>query len=104
MLVLRTNKMNAISSPGISDALLILFNLVYFVMTMILTSLFIERIWIGRTQWLILPLIALSLCLFLLHPPLFLHILKAVTGPFSIQGLMVVTGFGVLSGMVMSSL
>jgi len=96
--------MNAISSPGISDALLILFNLVYFVMTMILTSLFVERIWIGRSQWLILPMIALSVAVFFVHPALFLHIIQAVTGPFSIQGVLVVTGCGILSGMVTSSL
>jgi len=38
--------MNTISSPGISAALLILFNLLYFVFIMLLISLFIERIWI----------------------------------------------------------
>jgi hypothetical protein len=96
--------MNAISSPGIGAAFLILFNLLYFVLIMILSSLFIERIWIGRSQWVILPFIAFSFALFFLHPRMFLHIIEAVAGPFSIQGILVVTGFGILAGMVMSSL
>ncbi|WP_093883083.1 hypothetical protein [Syntrophus gentianae] len=83
---------------------MILFNLLYFVLIMTLTSLFIERIWIGRTRWLILPLITLSFGLFFLKPSLFLYILGAVAGPFSIQGMLVVTGCGILAGMAMSSL
>ncbi len=93
--------MNAISSPGIGDLFLILFNLLYFVLIMTLTSLFIERIWIGRTRWLILPLITLSFGLFFLKPSL---ILDAVAGPFSIRGMLVVTGCGILAGTAMSSL
>jgi len=96
--------MNTLSSPGIGAAFLILFNLLYFVLIMNLVSLFIERIWIGRSQWLILPMIALSVAVFFVHPALFLHIIQAVTGPFSIQGVLVVTGCGILSGMVTSSL
>lgn len=96
--------MNTVSSPGISAALLILFNLLYFVLIMLLVSLFIERIWIGRSKWIILPLITVSITIFILHPGLFLRILEAVTGSFSLQGILAITGFGILSGMVMSSL
>ena len=96
--------MNAVSSPGISVALLILFNLLYFVLIMLLMSLFIERIWIGRSRWIILPLVTLSLIIFAIHPGLFLRILEAVTGSFSLRGMLEITGFGILAGMVMSSL
>jgi hypothetical protein len=96
--------MNAVSSPGISVAFLILFNLIYFVLIMLLISLFIEKIWIGRSRWIILPLVTLSLIIFAIHPSLFLRILEAVTGSFSLRGMLAVTGFGILTGMVMSSL
>ena len=96
--------MNTLSSTGIGTALLILFNLLYFVMIMLLMSLFIERIWIGRSRWLILPLIVFSFTIFALHPGLFFRILEAVTGSFSLGGVLMITGFGILSGMVMSSL
>jgi len=105
ILGIKDNIMNTtIYSPGIGAAFLILFNLLYFVLIMLLVSLFIERIWIGRSQWMILPLIAISFTVFFLHPRLFLRIMEAVTGSFSISGLLVITGFGILSGMVMSSL
>ena len=96
--------MNTVSSPGISTALLILFNLLYFVLIMLLTSLFIERVWIGRSRWIILPLVGFSLVIFALHPGLFLRMLEVVTGSFSFRGLLTITGFGSLAGMVMSSL
>ena len=96
--------MNTVSSPGIGTALLILFNLLYFVAVMLLMSLFIERIWIGRSRWIILPVIAFSLVIFALHPGLFIRILETVTGPFSLRGMFAITGFGILAGMVMSSL
>jgi hypothetical protein len=96
--------MNTVSSPGIGTALLILFNLLYFVSIMLLISLFIERIWIGRSRWIILPLVVISFMIFAIHPNLFLHILEAVTGSFSLRGMLSITGFGILAGMVMSSL
>jgi hypothetical protein len=96
--------MNAVSSPGISAALLILFNLLYFVIIMLVMSLFIERIWIGRSRWIILPVIALSFVIFAFYPGLFLRILETVTGPFSIGGILAITGSGILAGMAMSSL
>ncbi|ABC77678.1 hypothetical protein [Syntrophus aciditrophicus] len=96
--------MNAIASTGIGTAFLILFNLLYFVLIMNLVSLFIERIWIGRSQWIILPVIAVSLVVFYVYPTLFRHIIEAVTGPFSISGLLIVTGLGMLAGMLASSL
>lgn len=96
--------MDTISSPGISAALLILFNLLYFVFIMLLMSLFIERIWIGRSRWIILPLVVFSIAIFALHPGLFLRILEAVTGSFSLGRILSITGFGILAGMVMSSL
>ena len=96
--------MNTVSSPGISTALLILFNLLYFVLIMLLTSLFIERVWIGRSRWIILPLVAFSIMIFALHPGLFLRMLEVVTGSFSFRGMLAITGFGSLAGMVMSSL
>ena len=85
-------------------ALLILFNLLYFVLIMLLMSIFIERIWIGRSRWIILPLVAVSLMIFAIHPGLFLRILEAVTGSFSLRGMLDITGLAVLAGMVMSSL
>jgi hypothetical protein len=96
--------MNAVSSPGIGAALLILFNLLYFVAVMLLMSIFVERIWIGRSRWIILPLIACSLAIFAFHPILFMRILETVTGSFSIWGMFAITGFGILAGMLMSSL
>jgi hypothetical protein len=96
--------MNTVSSPGIGAALLILFNLLYLVLITLLVSLFIEKIWIGRTRWLILPVISLSIVIFAFHPGLFLRILETVTGPFSIGGILAITGFGILAGMTMSSL
>ncbi|MGZ3596262.1 MAG: hypothetical protein ACXVAD_11885 [Syntrophales bacterium] len=96
--------MNTASSPGIGAALLILFNLLYFVAVMLLMSIFIERIWIGRSRWIILPLIAFSLMIFAFHPSLFPRILETVTGSFSIRGMFAITGFGILAGMLMSSL
>jgi len=96
--------MNAVSSPGIGAALLILFNLLYFVLITLLVSLFIERIWIGRSRWIILPVISLSFAIFAFHPALFLRILETVTGPFSLRGILAITGFGILAGMAMSSL
>ncbi|MGO9138030.1 MAG: hypothetical protein ACLP9S_10475 [Syntrophales bacterium] len=96
--------MNAVSSPGIGAALLILFNLLYFVVVMLLMSIFIERIWIGRSRWIILPLIAFSLLIFAFRPSLFLKILETVTGSFSTRRMFTVTGFGILAGMLMSSL
>ena len=96
--------MNTISSPGIGTALLILFNLQYFVFVTLLISLFIERIWIGRSRWIILPLAVFSIVIFALHPGLLLSLLEAVTGSFSLGRMLAITGFGILSGMVMSSL
>lgn len=96
--------MNVVSSPGIGTALLILFNMLYFVLVMLLMSLFIENIWIGKSRWIILPLIVFSCTILALHPGLFLRILEAVTGSFSLHGMLAITGFGILSGMVMSSL
>jgi uncharacterized membrane protein YqhA len=96
--------MNAVSSPGIGTALLILFNLLYFVTVMLLMSIFIERIWIGRSRWIILPVIAFLFIVFALYPRLFLRILQTVTGSFSIVRLFAITVFGILAGMVMSSL
>ncbi|MGA2330948.1 MAG: hypothetical protein ABSG75_04240 [Syntrophales bacterium] len=96
--------MNEVSSPGIGAALLILFNLLYFVAVVLLMSIFIERIWIGRSRWIILPVIAFSLVIFASHPGLFIGILTTVTGPFSLLGMFAITGFGILVGMVMSSL
>jgi len=96
--------MNAVSSPGIGTAFLILFNLIYLVMIMMLISLFIDRIWIGRSRWIILPVVAFSLATFGLHPGLFLHLIEAVTGSFSLRGMLVITGFGILAGMATSSL
>ena len=96
--------MNDVSSPGIGTALLILFNLLYFVSIMLLISLFIERIWIGRSRWIILPVVTFSFAIFVIRPGLFLNILEAVTGSFSMRGMLLITGFGILAGMVMSSL
>ncbi|MEN6317853.1 MAG: hypothetical protein ABFD82_03710 [Syntrophaceae bacterium] len=96
--------MNTIASPGLSTALLILFNLLYFILIMLLVSLFIERIWIGRSRWIILPLVFISFSIFIFRPNLFLRILEAVTGTFSLTGMLSITGFGILAGMVMSSL
>lgn len=96
--------MNTVSSPGISTALLILFNLLYFVLIMLLTSFFIERVWSGRSRWIILPLVVFSIVIFALHPGLFLRMLETVTGLFSLRGMLVITGFGSLAGMVMSNL
>ena len=96
--------MNVDSSPGIGIALLILFNLLYCVAITLLISLYIERIWIGRSRWIILPLVVFSIVIFAVHPGLFLSVLKAVTGSFSLGRMLAITGFGILSGMVMSSL
>ena len=96
--------MNAISSPRIGTALLILFNLLYLVLVMLLTSLFIERVWIGRSRWFILPLVVFSAVVFTVYPGLLLRILEAVTGAFSLRGMSAITGFGILAGMVMSTL
>lgn len=96
--------MNVVSSPGIGAALSIHFNLFYFVAVMLLMSIFIERIWIGRSRCIILPLIAFSLVIFAFHPTLFLRILETVTASFLIRGMFVITGFGILAGMLMSSL
>lgn len=96
--------MNTIAPQGIGTAFLILFNLLYFVLIMNLVSLFIERIWTGRSQWVILPLIAASLIVFYFHPRLFLRMIEAVTGPLSFSGMLIITGFGILAGMITSSL
>lgn len=96
--------MNTLASPGISAAFLILFNLLYFVLIMMVVSLFIETIWIGPSQWLLLPVIALSFLVFLCKPGLLLRIVEAVTGSFSLQGMLVITGCGILAGMAGSSL
>ncbi len=96
--------MNTVSAPGIGTALLILFNLLFFVLIMLLMSIFIERIWLGRSRWIILPVIGFSFVIFAFHPGLFLCILESVTGPFSFRGVLTITGFGVLAGMAMSSL
>lgn len=91
-------------TPGIGDALIILFNLLYFVGVMLASSLFIEHIWISRSKWVILPVIAMSILLFFCYPGLLEHILKGVVGPFTLKGILTVTGVGILSGMVMSGL
>jgi hypothetical protein len=96
--------MSSVPSPTIGSALLILFNLLYFVMMMLVASLIIERVWIGRSRWITLPLVATSFLIFSLHPGLFLRILESVTDPFSFSGLVAISGFGILSGLVMSSL
>jgi hypothetical protein len=96
--------MNGVSSPGIGTALLILFNLLYFVSVVLLMSISIERVWIGRSRWVILPIIASSIVIFAFRPGLFIRMLTTVTGPFSLLGMFAITGFGILAGMVISSL
>jgi len=96
--------MSSLFSPGGSAALSILCSLLYFVLIMVLTILFIERIWVGRSQWTIVPLVLFSFVLFGFHPALFLDILEAVTGFFSFRGMVVISGFGILAGMATSSL
>lgn len=90
--------------PGIMDAVQILFHLLYFVFVLSATSLFLEKVWIGRTRWIILPVIALSLVLFSIHPGLVPGILTAIIGPSTISNLAVITGSGILAGMVATSL
>ena len=96
--------MNAASSPGIGTAFLIMFNLLYFVMIVLLITLLIERIWVGWSRWIILPVVTISIAVFGFNPGLLLNIIEAVTGPFSLQGVLVITGFGILAGMAASSL
>ncbi|HPL64786.1 MAG TPA: hypothetical protein PK587_13570 [Syntrophales bacterium] len=96
--------MEQMAANGISDAIGILFHLLYFVLIMLGTSVFLDRIWAGRSQWIVLPLVAASILLFSVYPGLLLGILKSVTGPVSIGSLVVIAGFGVLAGMVMASL
>jgi hypothetical protein len=96
--------MLTVSSPGIGSAFLILFNLLYFVGVMLASSLYIENIWIGRSRWIVLPILVISVVVFYFYPGLFLQILEGVVGPFSVNGILSVTGFGILAGMAMSSL
>ncbi len=96
--------MNTLSSSGIGAALSILFNLLYFVSIALLVSLLVERIWIGKSRWIILPVILLSVALLFLHPGLLLQTLREVTGSFSVRGLLSITGLGILAGMILSSL
>lgn len=96
--------MSNVNSLEIISVFGILFNLLYFVLVMFLMSFFIEVIWIGRSQWIILPLVILSLALLGFHPTLFIHILKTVTGTFSFSGILIITGLGILAGMIASSL
>jgi hypothetical protein len=96
--------MSNFNSPEIITVLMILFNLLYFVLVMFLMSFFIEVIWIGRSQWIILPLVIFSLAALGFHPTLFLHNLEAVTGTVSFLGILVITGFAILAGMIASSL
>jgi hypothetical protein len=96
--------MDLMAVNGISDAIGILFHLLYFVLIMLAASVFLDRIWIGRSQWIVLPLIAASILIFSLYPGLLLRILGAVTGPVSVRSLAVIAGFGILAGMVMASL
>jgi len=95
--------MNSIFLPGIGTALLILFGLLYFVVVMVLSIIFIERVWTGQSKWLILPVVICSAVIFGFHPSLLLRILEAMIG-FSISGLFAVTGLGILAGMAASSL
>ncbi len=86
------------------DALQILFHLLYFVFILSVTSLFLERIWIGRTRWLILPVIALSLVFFSVYPGLILGVLHAMIGPTTARNFAIITGSGILAGMAGTSL
>jgi hypothetical protein len=92
------------SSPGIATALLILFHLMYFVTITLLSSLFIEKLWVGRSRWIIQPLAALSVTALAIYPGFILHIIKGLTASFSVSGILSITGFGILAGAVMSSL
>ena len=96
--------MDPLSSPGIGAALSILFNLLYFVTIALLFSLLIERIWIGKSRWILLTLVLLSVAILFLHPGLLLQTLQEETGSFSMRGLLSITGLGILAGMIMSSL
>ena len=96
--------MNTLSSSGIGTALSILFNLLYFVSIALLVSLLIERIWIGKSRWILLPLVLLSVAIWFLYPGLLLQTLREVTGSFSVRGLLSITGLGILAGTILSSL
>ncbi|MEN6330546.1 MAG: hypothetical protein ABFD57_01020 [Smithella sp.] len=95
--------MNSIFIPDIGIALLILFSLLYFVVVMVLTIIFIEQIWTGQSKWIILPVVVFSAVLFGFKPSLLLRLPETIAGlPF--LGFFVVTGFGILAGMAASSL
>ncbi len=92
------------SSPDITDALLILFNLLYFVLILSITSLLIERIWLGWSRWIILPVVASALIVFPIYPRLIVRILQSLIGPFSLVNFFIITAMGVWAGMAITSL
>lgn len=96
--------MLTVSSPGIGTAFLILFHLLYFVGITLASSLFIENIWIGRSRWIVLPLLAITLVIFYFTPGLLLRLLEVVIGPFSVSGILSITAFEIIAGLAMSSL
>ena len=96
--------MDNLFSSGINTALSILISLFYFVLVMLMTIIFLERVWTGPSQWAIVPVVLCSLALLGFHPSIFLIIIDAVTGFFSFQGVSVMTGVGILAGMASCSL
>lgn len=95
--------MNSIFLPGIGTAFLILFGLLYFVVVMVLSIIFIERVWTGPSKWLILPVVVFTAVIFVFHPSLLLRFFETMSG-LPILGFLGVTGLGMLAGMAASSL
>ncbi|MEN6375622.1 MAG: hypothetical protein ABFD75_12715 [Smithella sp.] len=95
--------MNSILLPGIGTAFLILFGLLYFVVVMVSSIIFIERVWTGQSKWIILPVVILSAVIFGFHPSIFLRIFETTSG-LPCSGLFAVTGLGILAGMAASTL
>lgn len=95
--------MNSIFLPGIGTAFLILFGLLYFVVVMVLSIIFIERVWTGPSKWLILPVVVFTAIIFVFHPSLLLRFFETMSG-LPILGFLGITGLGMLAGMAASSL
>ncbi|MEQ8152727.1 MAG: hypothetical protein ABRQ30_04140 [Smithellaceae bacterium] len=95
--------MNSIFLPGIETAFLILFGLLYFVVVMVLSIIFIERVWTGPSKWVILPVVVFSAVIFGFQPSLLLRIFETMSG-LPCLGFLGVTGLGMLAGMAASSL
>lgn len=90
--------------PDITDALLILFNLLYFVLILSVTSLLIERVWLGSSRWVILPIVASAFIAFPVCPRLIVIILRSLIGPFSWLNFLIITATGIWAGMAVTSL